>query len=75
MTSFVSAVRRMVRGVDASNSVLLYAERSFDDLYVSMSSDLRILKKWFARKRLTMNIEKTKFLTFETRNSSNMDRN
>jgi hypothetical protein len=74
MSSFVSAVRRMVRGVDVSNSVLLYVERSFDDLYVSMSSDLHILNKWFTRIRLTMNIEKTKFLTFETRNSTNMDR-
>jgi exonuclease III len=58
----------------ADDSVLLYAERSFDDLYVSMSSDLRILNKWFTRNRLTMNVEKTKFLTFETKNSTNLDR-
>jgi ribonucleases P/MRP protein subunit RPP40 len=58
----------------ADDAVILYSEKTFDDLYVSMSQDLNILKNWFTINRLSMNIEKTKFIIYETKNSNNLDR-
>jgi hypothetical protein len=54
----------------ADDAVLSYSEKTFDNLYVSISSDLAILKKWFTTNRLTMNIDKTKFVVFETKNTN-----
>jgi Reverse transcriptase (RNA-dependent DNA polymerase) len=49
------------------------SEKFFDDLYVSMSHDLKILKQWLKTNRLSINAEKTKFIIFETKNANNLD--
>jgi hypothetical protein len=39
-----------------------------------MSHDLKILKQWFTTNRLSMNVEKTKFIIYETKNANNLER-
>jgi hypothetical protein len=52
----------------ADDAVLVYTANSYDDLYVLMSRDLRILNSWFIENRLTMNTKKTQFMIFKTKN-------
>jgi exonuclease III len=53
----------------ADDAVLTYHANSYDDLYVSMSSDLRILNSWFKENHLTLNTKKTQFMIFKTKNT------
>jgi exonuclease III len=55
----------------ADDAVLIYTENSLDDLYVAMSTDLRILNSWFTENRLTINSKKTQYMIFKTKNFSN----
>jgi hypothetical protein len=53
----------------ADDAVLTYTENSDDDLYIAMSTDLRILNEWFIQNRLTINAKKTQFIKFKSKNS------
>jgi Reverse transcriptase (RNA-dependent DNA polymerase) len=54
----------------ADDEVLLYGEKSFEELQRNIASDLEVLHKWLMKYRLTMNVEKTHFIIFQMKNSN-----
>jgi Reverse transcriptase (RNA-dependent DNA polymerase) len=54
----------------ADDAVLLYDANNYEELKNNMEHDLKLLNDWLTKYRLTMNVDKTKFLIFQTKNSN-----
>lgn len=53
----------------ADDATISYGVQSFDELQRSMTSDLKLIKKWMGQNKLSINFNKTNFLIFYLRNT------
>jgi ribonucleases P/MRP protein subunit RPP40 len=54
----------------ADDAVILYSAKTYEELKNNMEYDLKLLNDWLIKYRLTMNVDKTHFIIFETKNSN-----
>jgi exonuclease III len=59
----------------ADDAVLTYSEDTVEELRESMLHDLHLLLEWMTKNRLTMNIDKTKFVVFSLGTSTAVEFN
>lgn len=56
----------------ADDTAILYSDNSWESLYQKAELDFKNLKKWFDLRLLTINFEKTKYMTFSINKMNNL---